>query len=175
MPVGEPVVTREHGDAKITLRKLTPYDRSEVVRRDAVRERNRLKADLKDVGADAAAVIATLRDFDADRRANANIFISVFDTPDGKVDIFTIAATAFSMTPQGPAWDLPDLTPVLNYLATLSPGEQTLLAAELSGIALESPNENESEADAYGDPPAVDTPTPFQQGIVLSTTPIPTI
>lgn len=151
-----PHVEREHDGKLVRFRKMTPYDRSEVVRKYSLvraADRAALKRDLADASAPKEEMIATLQDFDS-RTKSMTAFNDAIDTPDGRKDLFDLSLCSMTLAgPSNPKWELtPDHAAAVEYLGTLSSETSADLAAELCNlppIKRDAPAEDdEQEADA---------------------------
>ncbi len=170
MALGEPFVERiGEQEAQYLYRKLTVYDRAEVIRRDRLRQRAALLQDLKDAGADKREMIETLRDFDREKSVSGD-FLTLFDSLEGKADIFDLSVCDIAYTSGAATWARKaNADDLMAFLTAMPLGEQTELAAELCGVTLGGA-EPEPADEAYGDEPP--NPPKGPMGIlVLPSTP----
>ncbi len=153
MSAGCPSVVRKYENQDIILRKLTPYDRAELLRREKARQRASLLQSLRDVQAEKGESITTLRDFDSQMLGSSD-FLNLFDSLAGKADVFDLVLSEMTMAGPGvPSWTYQDdINLHRAYIASLDMGESTILAAELCGVTLGGEPE-EAEPDTYGNDP----------------------
>lgn len=163
MPVGEGFVVREHEGKSYRFRKLSQYDRREILAREKSRRRASLLQSLRDAGADKGEMVYELREFDKQQFGDDEYLDLLFGTA-GQCDIFEHATSDITLgRPGQPEWkQRGDASEALGYVGTLKMGEQLALAAELSNVELKAASSQdgagEGEPDTY-DPPGESNPT----------------
>jgi hypothetical protein len=148
--IGDTHVTVTLGSEEVRLRKLTVYDRRNILK--GLRgEQRKLKIEtLKDVGADKAEMLGELEAFDEKPLEDFD-FLRHFDTPDGKADVFDAALDEYSEAEQKR----------LRGKLTLSLTETTRLAARLCNIPLQSAAESEGGDPNAGSPATATDPDSY--------------
>ncbi len=170
MALGERFVTRQQGETELKFRKLEPYDRAEILRRDKSRRRDELRAEMKAGGADLPTVIATMREFNAEKPGRMD-FIDLFNSDEGKADIFDLAVCDISFaTPGVPSWARSaDAENLSAAITAMDYKDQNELAAELCGVALSAEPVEEDDSYEDDDPNLTgETATPPQPSLTPS-------
>jgi hypothetical protein len=161
MAVGDPHVERTADNKTFRFRKLSPYCRAELLKREKVRQRESLMQDMRDVGADKGEMIATLRDFAAETAGTAD-FYKLFDSEQGKADIFDLSLSDVTIENGRRSWKpRDDFGEAINFVTSLDSAELVRLAAEIANVMLAS--SEEVADDAYGDSTG-DDPSPLMAG-----------
>lgn len=134
MPAGDPYVTHEVDGKQYRFRKMTVYDRRELVRRDRAPRRQVLKQDMLDVGTDKDTIVQTLQEFDAAGQLPSALY-EAFDSVDGKVNVFELATSTLKLDNGLPVWERrPDAQACIDYIASLDALGQQNVSFELCGL-----------------------------------------
>lgn len=146
-----------NGVVEYRFRKLTPYDRAELLRRERSRQRAVAIQNLRDSGADKDEMFASLRDFEA-KPATAEDFIDLFNSVIGKAEIIDLSLMELSMAGPGqPAWKYREDAEAARDFANAMPGGDLVeLAAGLCNISLEPADE---KVEVYGEGSDPNPPT----------------
>jgi hypothetical protein len=159
MSVGKPFIERPLEDGSVLkFRKLTPYDRAEVIERDRSRRRKKLLANLKDAGADKGEIVASLNEFEKDederQKKNLGLFIDIFNTPAGKADVIDLALSVLTMKRPGEqTWEyLGESAKLREHVDSLGSTDALVLAAEIASLKLGEPEEVDDDPADEGNP-----------------------
>jgi hypothetical protein len=154
MSVGERTITRPIGGKDYQFKKLTPYDRVEILRKLKAQKRESLLADLKAVGAEKEEMLGELRALDEVQYGERE-FIGYVNSLDGRLAIIERSMVCGESERQEIRDAMSD--PAFDPL---------ILAAELCNLSLtapdeaygeDSPNPPTAEPETYQTPPKNDT------------------
>lgn len=147
-------VEREIGGRIVRFRKLTTYDRADILRQVKRQKRQSLLEDLKAPGADKSEMLGELRAFD-EQAFGENEFVAFVNTLDGQTVVLDKASDELSEEERQR----------LRRELLIAPGEALALAAELCNLVVGTASDN-------ADPKAPDTST-YGEGTANPTPPEP--
>jgi len=152
MPVGERHIERKVGGNDVQFRKLTAYDRRDLLCGLKKQKRASLLDDLKAAGADKSEILGELRAFD-DEKFGETQFVEYVNTLDGQTAVFDRSLDEQSDEQRAS----------IRKELILSQSESLQLAAEICNLMVDTaPDDAASgpEGATYGDGGEPANPTP---------------